>query len=125
MDTGAEVNVMPKRVYDQLKKSNKKITNTSVKLHGYGAHDIPLIGTIRLECSLNVQKLIDFYVHRQKARQFLGLKSCRNMMLVKIMDELNEKSAEKNSDEGNQKNIVEENVKRISGKKGDDLKQEF
>ena len=47
------------------------------------------------------------------------------MMLVKIMDELNEKSAEKNSDEGNQKNIVEENVKRISGKKGDDLKQEF
>ena len=45
-------------------------------------------------------------------------------MLVKIMDELNEKSAE-NSDEGNQKNIVEENVKRISGKKGDDLKQEF
>ena len=25
LDTGAEVNVMPKRVYEQLKKSNKKL----------------------------------------------------------------------------------------------------
>ena len=55
----------------------------------------------------------------------LGLKSCRGMMLVKIMDEVNEKSAEKDTDEENQKNIIEENVKRISGKKGDDLKQEI
>ena len=38
------------------------------------------------------------------------------MMLVKIMVEGNERSAEKNTDEENQKNI-EENVKRISGKK--------
>ena len=28
-DTRAEVNIMPKRAYDQLKKSNKKITKTS------------------------------------------------------------------------------------------------
>ena len=39
------------------------------------------------------------------------------------MDEVNENSAEKNTDEENQKNIIEENVKRISGKKGDGLKQ--
>ena len=45
------------------------------------------------------------------------------MMLVKIMDEVNDKSADKNTDDKNQKNIIEENVKRISGKKGDDLKQ--
>ena len=53
LDTGVEVNVMPKRVYDQLKKSNKKLTKTSVKLHGYGGHNIPVIGTTRLECSAN------------------------------------------------------------------------
>ena len=45
--------VMPKRVYDQLQKSNKKITKTSFKLHGYGEHDIPVIGTIRLRCRVN------------------------------------------------------------------------
>ena len=45
------------------------------------------------------------------------------MMLVKIMDEVNDKSADKNTDDKNQKNIIEENVKRIIGKKGDDLKQ--
>ena len=44
---------------------------------------------------------------------------------MKIMDEVNEKSADKNTDEEHQKNIIEENVKRISGKKSDDLKQEI
>ena len=45
------------------------------------------------------------------------------MMLEKIMDDLNEKSPEKNTDERNQKNIIEENVKRISGLKDNNLKQ--
>ena len=45
------------------------------------------------------------------------------MMLVEIMDELNGKSVKKNTNEENQKNITEQNVKRTSGKKGDDLKQ--
>ena len=115
LDTGAGVNALPKRAYDQLKKSNKNITKASVKLHGYGVHDTPVIGTIRLECSVNdVQKLTNFYVVQMKSKRILVLKSCRDMMLVKIMD-----------DEGNQKNIIEEDVKRISGKKGDDLKQEI
>ena len=39
------------------------------------------------------------------------------MMLVKIMDEVNEKPADKKTGEENQKNIIEENVKRITGKK--------
>ena len=126
MDTGAEVNVMPKRDYDQLKKCNKKITKISVKMYGYGGHDIPVAGTIRLECSVNdVRKSTDFYVAQTKSKTILGLKSCRDMILVKIMDEVNEKSADKNTDEEHQKNIIEENVKRISGKKSDDLKQEI
>ena len=99
----------------------KKITKTSAKLHGYGGHDIPVIGTIRLECSVNnVRKSKNFYVAQTKSKTILGLKSCRDMMLVKIMDEVNEEFAEKNTDKENQKNIIEENVKRISGKKGDD-----
>ena len=53
LDTGAEINVMPKRVYDHLKKSNKKIKKASVKLHGYGGHYISVIGKPRLECSVN------------------------------------------------------------------------
>ena len=75
---------MPKRVYDQLKKSNKKITKTSVKLYGYRGHDIPVIGTIRLDCSINnVKKSTDFYVALTKNKTILGLKSCRDT-LVKI-----------------------------------------
>ena len=75
---------MPKRVYDQLKKSNKKITKTSVKLYGYRGHDIPVIGTIRLECSVNnVKKSTDFYVALTKNKTIIGLKSCRDT-LVKI-----------------------------------------
>ena len=112
LDTGVEVNVMPKRVYDQLKKSKKKLTKTSVKLHGYGGHNIPIIGTTRLECSANdVRKSADFYVVQTKSKMILGLTSCRDMMLVKIMDELKEKSTEISTEEGNKKNIIEENVK--------------
>ena len=36
LDTRAKVNILPKRVCDQLKNNNKKIIKTSVKLHGYG-----------------------------------------------------------------------------------------
>ena len=57
LDTGGKVNVMPKTVYDQVNKSNKKIIKTSVKLHCYGRHDIPAIGTIRLECIVNLLQL--------------------------------------------------------------------
>ena len=46
-------------------------------------------------------------------------------MLEKIMDDLNEKSPEKNTDERNQKNIIEENVKRISGLKDNDLNKKI
>ena len=85
----------------------KKITKTSAKLHGYGGHDIPVIGTIRLECSVsNVRKSKDFDVAQTKSKTISGLKSCRDMMLVKIMDEVNEEFAEKNTDKENQKNII-------------------
>ena len=60
-----------------------------------------------------------------KSKTILGLKSGRDIILVKTIDEVDEKSADKNSDEENQKNIIEENVDRISGKKDDDLKQEI
>ena len=42
-------------------------------------------------------------------------------MLVKIIDELNEQDTY----DKYQENIIEENVKRISGKKGDNLKQDI
>ena len=60
-----------------------------------------------------------------KSKTILGLKSGRDIILVKTIDEVNEKSADKNTDEENQKNIIEENVDRIRGKKDDDLKQEI
>ena len=46
------------------------------------------------------------------------------MMLAKIMDKLREKSAVISTEEGNKKNITEENIKKINGKEGDELKQE-
>ena len=60
-----------------------------------------------------------------KSKTILGLKSGRDIILVKTINEVDEKSADKNTDEENQNNIIEENVDRISGKKDDDLKQEI
>ena len=58
-----------------------------------------------------------------KSKTILGLKSGRDIILVKTIDEVDENLL--NTDEENQKNIIEENVDRISGKKDDDLKQEI
>ena len=92
LDTGAEVNVMPKRVYNQLTHSSK-LEKTSVKLHGYGGHDIPVLGSTILTCKMNgIKEETKFFVVETKSRTTLGLKSCEDMKLIKIMDEVKEKS---------------------------------
>ena len=40
LDTGADVDVMPKRVYDQV-TSEDKFQTTTLKLHGYDGDNIP------------------------------------------------------------------------------------
>ena len=46
--TGVKVDVMTKRVFDQLSNSNLKLTN--LKLRGYEGDSIPVLRTTKVMC---------------------------------------------------------------------------
>ena len=70
LDTGAEVNVMPSRMYQKLVFNKKisrdaKINGTDTKLTRYGGAETPVKGTCRLPCSF-------------KCHSFMLVLHCRN-----------------------------------------------
>ena len=71
IDTGAEVDVMPKRVFDQISNSNLKPTN--VKLRGYGGDSIPVLGTTKMMCEHKQDRhLTNFFVVETRSKPFLA-----------------------------------------------------
>ena len=80
IDTGAEVDVMPLRVFNQVNDRNKEsiltIKSTSTKLIGYGGNEIPVCGVCSTTCSFKGEMLhTDFYVVDTYSRTFLGFDS--------------------------------------------------
>ena len=113
LDTGAEVNVMPNRIFRKLKKK-AVLEQTPVNLKSYGGHDIPTRGQCTLDCkSGDKSKILDFYVVETESRTIIGLESCEQLGLVKILNEVNKDPVLEN---------VEHKIKQIQGKRGDDLK---
>ena len=53
IDTSAQANVLPLSLYKKCFKSKQSLTNSSVKLSGYGGAHIPVSGEINLDCRLN------------------------------------------------------------------------
>ncbi len=50
VDTWAQVNVMPVKVYNSLKTKSKVLQPTKVKLNVYGGNRIPVLGRCQLKC---------------------------------------------------------------------------
>ena len=50
LDTGAEVNVMPMRVFKQIEDGHVKMERTKTKLCGYGRTNTPVEGKIKVMC---------------------------------------------------------------------------
>ena len=50
MNTGAEVNLMPIRVFKQIEDDPVKMERTKTKLCGYGGTNIPVEGKIKVMC---------------------------------------------------------------------------
>ena len=90
-DTGAEINVMPLNVYDQL---NMKLNSSlqlkpcnDVKIVGYTKQSVSIVGKIAMTCThANVIKKCLFYVTDiTDTKVILGLNFCRAFNLVKIV----------------------------------------
>ncbi len=87
IDTGAEVDVMPRSVYNQL--SDRKLGSTTVMLHGYGGDNIPLLGSAELFCEYKDRSTCTmFYVVETSSRTVLSLKTCQDLQIIKLMNEV-------------------------------------
>ena len=74
LDTGAEVNVMPVRVYEQIKSNDVKMKTTATKLFVYGGADIPIVGKIDVKCEFcNAEEQAEFFIVKTDSKTFLSL----------------------------------------------------
>ena len=104
-DTGAEVNVMSKCVFDKLSNSTNKnsvlLNKTKmVKISGYGENSIDYMGTCVFKVSHNNhhRDVLFFITNVNDTKVILGAKSCQEFNLVKIVcdDKCSCKTAEIN-----------------------------
>ena len=85
LDTGADANVLPLDVYQQI-YSNVPLTPTDTILTAFGDNKIRPEGEVQLEVTCprtSMTKLLHFYVTRASSIAILGCKACTTMNLVK------------------------------------------
>ena len=83
LDTGAEANIIPIEVFNQL-TNRPKVHPTKTKLTAYGGTTIKPLGTCTLQCT-SKHKCCDvkFYVVNADSQPILGLADCENLGYVK------------------------------------------
>ena len=124
LDTGAEVNVMPTRVFSQI-ANTENIEQSNVKLKGYGGSAIPVIGESFIRCAYNnIYKDVKFYIVESSSKTALGLESCQDFKLVKIMDEIKHSSSEKVQKDADSKKL-EAKTRSIKGLSDKALKKKI
>ncbi|KAI8116310.1 Transposon Tf2-6 polyprotein [Lucilia cuprina] len=92
LDTGAQCNVLPKSVIDELKVTNKQITVKPCRvkhLVSFGNHKMKVIGEVLLTCKIAQKKCkINFKIVNENVKPILGADSCESLQLVKRVQEL-------------------------------------
>jgi len=90
LDTGAQVNVIPFYVFQQLGRND--LESTSQRLFGYGGKPLKVDGTCTLACSYKgTQGHHQFYVVSTQAPPILGLSSCLSLNLIQLTLSVEEK----------------------------------
>ena len=89
-DTGAQINVLSKTVFQTLQKRNDDILplypKTGVKLVGYGNKTINYLGTTRIKCNHNGVKCdaVFYFTDLPDTKVILGLRFCIDLGLIVI-----------------------------------------
>ncbi|KAI8506223.1 hypothetical protein Bbelb_156500 [Branchiostoma belcheri] len=84
LDTGAQVNVLPEKVWQQLK--HKRVMPATTRLYGYGNVPLEVRGKCRLTCSYKGKSgVLEFYIVRADAAPVLSLKACLSLQLIKLV----------------------------------------
>ena len=78
LDTGAEANVIPVEVFNQL-SSTPTVYHTKTKLTAYGGTTIKPLGTCTLQCtSKHIIHNVNFYIVNADSQPILGLEGVKS-----------------------------------------------
>lgn len=85
LDTGSQVGIIPEKVYDKLGVIGI-LQNPTIKLTAYNGHTLSTLGICRLACrKANNTQTIEFYFVDTTRSPILGLKSCLDFELIKLI----------------------------------------
>ena len=83
MNTAAEVNLIPIRVFKEIEDGPVKMEITKTKLCGYGGTNIPVEGKIKVMCKfLDAKQKSEFYVEKTDSKTILSLQTCRELGMI-------------------------------------------
>ena len=74
LDSGAEVNVIPMRVFKQRENGHANMERRTTKLCTYGVTNVPVKGKIKVICEFrDDKKKSEFYVEKTDSKTVLSL----------------------------------------------------
>ena len=124
LDTGAEVNVIPIGVFSQI-ANTEDVEQSKVKLKGYRGSAISVTGESFIRCAYNnIYKDVKFDIVESSSKTALGLESCQDFKLIKIMDEIKHSSTRKVQGDADSKKL-ETKTKSIKGLSDKALKKKI
>ena len=92
LDTGAQCNVLPLQVYEQI--SSKPRKRSKSRLVSYSGHKLDTVGKATLLVSTKDKYVpVEFEIVKNKSTQIFGLKTCLELNLISRLYSLNNKSA--------------------------------
>lgn len=90
LDTGAQVNCLPLRVFEKLKLDKNLLNKNNRNLITYSGDKLDTVGTCFLKClHNNVEYLLEFYVVNVKTIPLLGIEACQALNLIKKVSVVN------------------------------------
>ena len=87
IDTGAQVNIIPKSVYESLSPL-PKLMKTEERLTGYSGKKLDVLGYINIRCVYKERKAETescFYIVDTPSPPIAGLPLCLNLQLVQLI----------------------------------------
>ena len=130
LDTGAEVNVMPLRVHEQIQSKDVKMKTTATKLCVYGGVNLPVVGKIHVKCEFrDAEEQAEFFIVKTDSKTLLSLRTCKSLGIIHMLNEVksqeqhNEKEDKKDKKQSNgeKDSDFKQNVARIKGKNSKEL----
>ena len=91
LDTGAQVNIIPAKLFKNMNLPEAKVHSTNTKLTGYGGLNLKVKGTCDIKCSYkDAENVSKFYIVETDSPAVLGLQSCIDLGLIQLVMSVSE-----------------------------------